>query len=157
MKKLWILLFCSLFFTVSYAQSVVSGKVKDAAKGSGVAYATVSASRDGSVVAAVAADAEGSFSLSIKQSGDYTLEISSVGYQTFTRSISAVGKSIDLGEITLSEGVEVDAVAVTVQKPIVMADAEKLTYSVEDDPEAQSSTLEEIIRKVPQLTIDADG
>ena len=157
MKKLWLLLFCSLCFTVSYAQSVVSGKVKDAAKGSGVAYATVSASRDGSVVAAVAADAEGSFSLSIKQSGDYTLEISSVGYQTFTRSISAVGKSIDLGKITLSEGVEVDAVAVTVQKPIVMADAEKLTYSVEDDPEAQSSTLEEIIRKVPQLTIDADG
>ena len=71
--------------------------------------------------------------------------------------ISAVGKLIDLGEVVLTEGVAVDAVAVTVQKPIVTADAEKLSYSVEDDPEAQSSTLEEIIRKIPQLSIDADG
>ncbi len=157
MKRLWLLLFCLSSIVVANAETLVCGKVKDAVKGSGVAYATISANRDGAVVAAVAADATGNFSLQIKEEGDYVVEISSVGYQTLLREISAVGKLIDLGEMALAEGVEVDAVAVTVQKPIVIADAEKLSYSVEDDPEAQSSTLEEIIRKVPQLTIDADG
>ena len=157
MKRLWLLLFCLSSIVVANAETLVCGKVKDAVKDSGVAYATISANRDGAVVAAVAADATGNFSLQIKEEGDYVVEISSVGYQTLLREISAVGKLIDLGEMALAEGVEVDAVAVTVQKPIVIADAEKLSYSVEDDPEAQSSTLEEIIRKVPQLTIDADG
>ena len=157
MKKLWLLLFCSFSIFAVSAETLVSGKVKDAAKGSGVAYATVSASRDKAIVTAVAADASGNFELRLKEDGDYSVEISAVGYQSATHQVSALGKPIALGEILLSEGVEVDAVAVTVQKPIVTADAEKLSYSVEDDPEAQSSTLEEIIRKIPQLTIDADG
>ena len=157
MKKLWLLLFCSFSIFVASAETLVSGKVKDAAKGSGVAYATVSASRDKAIVTAVAADASGNFELRLKEDGDYSVEISAVGYQSTTHQVSALGKPIALGEILLSEGVEVDAVAVTVQKPIVTADAEKLSYSVEDDPEAQSSTLEEIIRKIPQLTIDAEG
>lgn len=157
MKRLCLLLFCSLSIVIASAETLVRGKVKDAAKGSGVAYATVSASRGSSIVAAVAADASGNFELRLKEDGDYSVELSAVGYQTLVRSVSALGKPIELGEVLLSEGVAVDAVAVTVQKPIVTADAEKLSYSVEDDPEAQSSTLEEIIRKIPQLSIDAEG
>ncbi len=157
MKRLCLLLFCSLSIVIASAETLVRGKVKDAAKGSGVAYATVSASRGSSIVTAVAADASGNFELRLKEDGDYSVELSAVGYQTLVRSVSALGKPIELGEVLLSEGVAVDAVAVTVQKPIVTADAEKLSYSVEDDPEAQSSTLEEIIRKIPQLSIDAEG
>ena len=150
MKKLGLLCLLSLLFGVASADVVVSGVVKDS-KGSAIGYATVAAEQSGAVVAALAAGADGRFELLLKADGDYTVEISSVGYQSATRKISAVGKPIDLGEITLAEGVKVDAVAVTIQKPIVTADAEKLSYSVEDDPEAQSSTLEEIIRKIPQL------
>lgn len=156
MKKLGLLCLLSLLFGVASADVVVSGVVKDS-KGSAVGYATVAAEQSGAVVAALAAGADGRFELLLKADGDYAVEVSSVGYQSATRKISAVGKPIDLGEITLAEGVKVDAVAVTIQKPIVTADAEKLSYSVEDDPEAQSSTLEEIIRKIPQLSIDAEG
>ena len=63
----------------------------------------------------------------------------------------------DAGTIRLRQGVDIDQVTVTIQKPLDTADAEKTTYSVEDDPQAASSTLEEILRKVPQLTIDAEG
>lgn len=156
MKKLGLLCLLSLLFGCVYADVVVRGVVKDS-KGSAIGYATVAAEQSGAVVAALAAGADGRFELTLKSDGDYTVEVSSVGYQSATRKISVVGKPIDLGEITLTEGVNVDAVAVTIQKPIVTADAEKLSYSVEDDPEAQSSTLEEIIRKIPQLSIDAEG
>ncbi len=150
------MMLCSLLVLSASAESIVRGLVKDS-QSKAVGYATVAAEQQGKVVTAVAAGADGRFELTVAKDGDYTVEISAVGYQSEKRKMSAVGKPIDLGEVVLAEGVAVDAVAVTVQKPIVTADAEKLSYSVEDDPEAQSSTLEEIIRKIPQLSIDADG
>ena len=147
---------CSLLVLTASAESIVRGRVKDSA-GNAVGYATVAAEQAGKVVSALAAGADGRFEITLQNNGNYTIELSAVGYQSVTREISAVGEPIELGDVVLSEGVAVDAVAVTIQKPIVIADAEKLSYSVEDDPEAQSSTLEEIIRKIPQLSIDADG
>ena len=139
------------------AKTTLLGKVVDATSRKEVGYATVALLRDTTIVAAVAARADGSFLLETEQSGKMTLEVSSVGYNTHKQQVEAANKRIDLGEIALTEGVAVDAVNITVQKPIVTADAEKLTYSVEDDPEASTSTLEDIIRKVPQLSLDASG
>lgn len=139
------------------AQTVFRGKVNNSAKGEGVGYATVAALRESTIAAAVAANANGEFELTVKEEGHYTIEVSAVGFTASRLEAEATGKTVDLGEIALTEGVAVEAVAVTVQRPIVTNDAEKLTYSVEDDPEATTSTLEEIIRKVPQLSIDGEG
>lgn len=144
-------------FVVANAQTTLLGRVVDSATKRGVGYATVALLRDTTVVSAVAARADGAFSLETKAQGEMVLEVSSVGYNAVKRQVNVVGAEVDLGDVAIAEGVEVAAVAVTVQKPIVTADAEKLTYSVEDDPEASTSTLEDIIRKVPQLSLDADG
>lgn len=155
--KYLTLLYCLVAGCVTAAaQPAVTGRVVDTDRRP-IAYATVALLRDTIPSTAVASDLEGRFRLAPKTTGDYRLSISSVGYSTYTQSITVTSESLDLGEIALVEGVEVDAVVLTVQKPIVTTDAEKLAYSVEDDPEAQSSTLEEIIRKVPQLSIDAEG
>lgn len=138
------------------AQTTIIGTVRDAA--APVAYATISVQHGQTVEKAVAANEKGEFSIQGIKAGTYTVEASMVGYAPFTKEITVADKGeIDLGEITLREGVAVEAVAVTIQKPIVTADAEKISYSIEDDPESNSSTLEEMIRKVPQLSIDADG
>ncbi|MBR3678271.1 MAG: outer membrane beta-barrel protein [Alistipes sp.] len=153
------LLVIALLFSVfaASAQTTLLGKVVDGNKKVGVGYATVALLRDTVIVSAVAARNDGTFSLDTKEQGEMVLEVSSVGYTTAKQSVKVAGKYVDMGEIAITEGVEVDAVAVTIQKPIVTADAEKLTYSVEDDPEASTSTLEDIIRKVPQLSLDAEG
>lgn len=156
MKRIILVTLLSIVAFAVHAQALVSGEVKDKS-GNGISYATVSIlSREG-VVTAAASDDKGVFKLNVKKAGTFALEISAVGYQTLYRRVDIASKPVKVENIVLNDGVQVDAVAVTVQKPIVTADAEKLSYSVEDDPEAQSSTLEEIIRKVPQLSIDADG
>ena len=147
----------ALLLTLSAAaQTTVTGRVVDTSA-EPVGYATVAVLRGATPVTAAAADAEGGFTLTVKEAGDYFLAVTMVGYEPHARPLRAEGKPIDLGEIAIKEGVRVEAVVLTVQRPIVTADAEKLAYSVEDDPEAQTSTLEEIIRKVPQLAIDAEG
>ncbi len=151
------LLVCVTAGVSAAAQNVVRGSVKDAAKGEPIPYATVAALCDTVIVKAVAANDKGLFELALPESGEYRVEVSAVGYSTVTKGVKADGKPLDMGEIALNEGVAVDAVVLSVQRPIVTNDAEKLSYSVEDDPEAQTSTLEEVIRKVPQLSIDAEG
>ncbi len=94
---------------------------------------------------------------SAEAAGDYRLQITMVGYNPETQPVTLRTAATDAGTIRLRQGVDIDQVTVTIQKPLVTADAEKTTYSVEDDPQAASSTLEEILRKVPQLTIDAEG
>jgi hypothetical protein len=116
-----------------------------------------SATLASTAVAAVAADAQGRFELSAEAAGDYRLQITMVGYNPETQPVTLRTAATDAGTIRLRQGVDIDQVTVTIQKPLVTADAEKTTYSVEDDPQAASSTLEEILRKVPQLTIDAEG
>lgn len=156
MKRFLLILLAGCSLWRASAQSTVTGRVVDSDH-KAVAYATVALMRDSIPATAVASDSEGRFRLTPKHTGEQTLTISSVGYATHISRLTIGTEPIDVGEITLTEGIEVDAVVLTVQKPIVTTDAEKLAYSVEDDPEAQSSTLEEIIRKVPQLSIDAEG
>lgn len=139
---------------------ILTGTVMDAATDQPAGYATVSLARDSTSnlsLTAVAADAEGRFSITAPGPGDYWLTITSVGYTPCKRAVTVPEQGRSLGRIALTQGVEVGNVVIEVQKPLVMSDAEKTTYSVEDDPQATTSTLDEIIRKVPQLSLDGDG
>lgn len=138
--------------------NTLTGTVTDSASGKAVGYATVSLQRDSAtVVNAVAADTDGRFSLKAPETGDYQLCITMVGYTPYKQAVEVPASGKALGKIAITQGVEVGDVVIEVQKPLVMADAEKTTYSVEDDPQASTSTLDEIIRKVPQLSLDGDG
>ncbi|MDE6779149.1 MAG: carboxypeptidase regulatory-like domain-containing protein, partial [Alistipes sp.] len=140
------------------AGNTITGRAVEAADSTqGVGFATVSLLRDSTIVTAVAADGDGRFTIRTAQRGDMSLQITMIGYQTATRAVAVAAGATDVGDIAMEEGVAIDDVVITVQKPLVTSDAEKLTYSVENDPDAASSTLEEIIRKVPQLSLDAEG
>lgn len=139
------------------AQNFIRGRVVEANNSAAIGYATIALLSDSTIIRAVAAREDGYFSIELSKKGPLKVEVSAVGYTTTIKDIVGKGENIDLGDIALSQGVAVDAVNITIQRPIVTADAEKLTYSVEDDPEAATSTLEDMIRKVPQLSLDAEG
>ena len=141
--------------TTSYT---LEGRVVESSTDNSIGYATVALLRaDSTVVTAAAADAVGDFKLSTKEAGTYTLQISSVGYTTLNRSVEIVEERTKLGKVALEQGVDIKEVVVAVQKPLIVADDEKLAYSVEDDPDAATSQLVDIMRKVPQLSVDAEG
>ncbi len=135
---------------------VLRGKIIDRQSKSPVSYATVTLALDHKAVKAEAADASGRFEIAAPAAKGYTLAITMIGYKTFTREID-LETSTDLGTLELDAGVTVEEVIIEVFKPVVKVDAEKMTYSVENDPQASGSTIDEIIRKVPQLSIDGEG
>lgn len=52
---------------------------------------------------------------------------------------------------------ELEEVVVTGKTPLIQAEADKVTYNMTEDASAQTATVIDALRKVPMLTVDADG
>lgn len=55
-----------------------------------------------------------------------------------------------------NKDVELQEITVTASKPLVQSDGATLTYNVDEDPDSKSSSLMEMLRKVPKVTVDAE-
>ena len=143
---------------IAYAQGEckVTGVVVDA-QGETVPYATVGAYEDSNRVALLAADVDGAFTLQLKQGATYRIEITSVGYTPYKQAVQLPAQSkYEMGNLQLQSATELQEVVVVSQKPVIKADAEKITYDVTADPESDGKTLLDMMRKVPMVTVDAE-
>ena len=52
------------------------------------------------------------------------------------------------------DSLELKGVTVTAAKPMVKMEADKMTYDVQADADANSSTVLDMLRKVPMVTVD---
>ena len=134
----------------------VKGVVADVT-GETIPYATMSASQGDKVVRRVAANVDGVFTIELDRGKKYLLTVTSIGYAPFNQEITVpASATYDLGTLTLSADTELDEVVVEAQKPIIKSDAEKITYDVSADPEADNKMLIDMMRKVPMVTVDAE-
>ena len=155
---LLITLVCSSVMAQQTDRYQLEGRAVEASTNKGIGYATIALLKaDSSIVAAVAADATGAFTIAAKEQGRYMLQISSVGYTTHNREVELVEGKTKLGKVAMEQGIDISEVVVAVQKPLIVADDEKIAYSVEDDPDSATSQVVDIMRKVPQLSVDAEG
>lgn len=135
----------------------VVGVVVDSLENEPVPYATLRVDKRGGTEPTLGiSGVDGAFDEKLAEPGVYTLTVSGTGMRQ--RSIEfAVGDSArvcNLGRVALVSGVELEEVSVVAQKPLVKADIDKVTYRVEDDPEALSKTAIQMLRKVPMVTVD---
>lgn len=148
--------------TSAFGQStIVKGLLIDNADQKPLPYATISIANEEvpeKSIKKLATDDKGSFSTNLDE-GKYIMSFQFVGMNESTRKVEIKNgeKSIDLGKIEMSEGsTELDEISVVAQKPLVKVDIDKLTYSAKDDPEAATSTVLDMLRKVPLVTVDGE-
>ncbi|MDH6306236.1 outer membrane receptor protein involved in Fe transport [Parabacteroides sp. PF5-5] len=167
-KKIYSLLLLLFFVTPLFAQTVsqngfiIKGQVVDSLTNETVPYATLSialASTPQTPVKLLACDEDGKFESSLNATGNYIMFLQSIGKsparKTFT--ISENRKTLDLGQIYMQEDNQrLDEVTVVAQKPLVKVEIDKLTYSLEDDPEAVTNNTLDMLRKVPMITVDGE-
>ena len=169
MKEKLFALFWVLFFALPlYAQAdktgsySIKGQVLDSLSNESVPYATLRialAKTPDKPVKLLACDVDGKFQAPLSSAGKYIISMQSIGKapaeKTFT--ISDKQRNLDLGKLYMQEDNQrLGEVTVTAQKPLVKAEIDKLTYSLEDDPEAQTNNTLEMLRKVPMVTVDGD-
>ena len=140
----------------------VKGVLVDSLSKESEPYATIriafSKNPEKPVQLAITSD-NGKFNEKLKEPGNYIILFSSVGKKPVQRSFTLTEKSptADLGTILISEATEMlKGVEVVAQKPLVKAEIDKVTYSIEDDPDSKTNSTLEMLRKVPLVTVDGE-
>lgn len=124
------------------------------AGGQPVPLATVALlNKDKKIVAHTVCREEGSFVLHAPEAGDYVLQVSSVGYERGSFALAVHGGEQDLGAFTLTEGIGIEEILVK-GRPMISSQVDRIIYDVTQDTTAATSTAQQIIEKLPFVTID---
>ncbi len=148
------------FVSSSAANLTVKGHVIDS-QGNPEAYATIRIFAAGDTLKAAAlgvVDEQGDFSQSLPNAGAYTLNITSVGKAPVTREFKLVAPGYDFGTITMADNAaELGEVVVEMRKPLVKKEIDRIGYDVQADDDSKTANLSDMLRKVPMVTVEADG
>ncbi|MDH6313396.1 outer membrane receptor protein involved in Fe transport [Parabacteroides sp. PFB2-10] len=167
-KKLMTLLLALCCATSLFAQPAsvssftVKGQVIDSLSNESVPYATMKfalAASPQQAVKMLATDDDGKFEAILNAPGDYVVTIQFVGKLPAEKkfTLTANDKTKNLGIVYMAENTQqLEQVTVTAQKPLVRVDIDKLTYSLEEDPESKVNNTLEMLRKVPMVTVDGE-
>ena len=161
MKRFTLLLIAFLAGLSASAQEIrtVQGVVLDSLtrQGEPAAILQFFKADDASKPVAFTTTAEdGTFSHTFTVKGDYYLLFDNMGRKQVRRDFTINGHEvIDLGEILVQDAAEVlKAGTVVAQRPLVKMEVDRMTYNVEDDVDSKTSTVLDMLRKVPMVSVD---
>lgn len=162
MKKTFLiaaLLSCSIFATAQVAGDyTIHGVVQDSLSQQKEPYATVRLFRkgEGKPLVVATTDARGKFTLHYTKPGTYILQTAIIGkLPTKKELVLDADKVVELGTIlTQDAGKSLPTAEVVAARPLVKSQIDRLVYSMSDDPDAQTNTMLEMLRKVPLVTVD---
>ena len=161
---LWMLMVSGLTAAQNTATSSfqVKGILLDSLTQEGEPYATIKIVKKEAPARALkmmVTDMKGKFQEKVPGSGNFVMTITSIGRNPIVKpfSVKPGEKLMDFGTLYISDASnELGQVEVVAQKPLVKADIDKIEYNVQDDPDAQSNSVLEMLRKVPLVTVDGE-
>ncbi len=99
-------------------------------------------------------DPSGRFIIENAPEGTYKIVLSRLGCQTKEYDITVNSSGTELGELILEEGIALQEATITAEKSHISSKVDRLVYSVEDDPEARTSNILHILKKIPYVNVD---
>ena len=166
-RLLLLFFFFALFALESFSQNqliyTIKGVLIDSLTNDSEPYATIKvvskATPDKAVKMAVT-DNRGRFQEKFSApSGEYTMFITSIGKEPIIKDfqLSPEKEVVDFGTLYSVEATnELGTVEIVAQKPLVKVDIDKIEYNIQDDPDSQTNSILEMLRKVPLVTVDGD-
>ena len=152
-------LLCGLALSVScFAQGNIHGTVKDST-GKAVPFATVTLKNkmSNAIVTYTTTADNGTFTLSIPQGQNIdslTVEVRSMGYKSQVKSIIGT----DPVDFVLKASVnQLQAVVIKSSRPVLRVNGDTLSYKVSEFANPQDRTIGDVIKKLPGITVAADG
>ncbi len=141
----------------------IMGTVSDSISGQPLEYATIALYRDGNKtpVTGTTTDPVGKFALNNISQGNYKITIGFIGYRTITlKNIEIKQKNdvIDLKQVFIqSESTNMQSVTVTASANPVENRIDKMVFNADKDISSQVGVATDILKKVPQVSVDVDG
>jgi outer membrane receptor protein involved in Fe transport len=168
MRPLIFIVIIQVFFSIpvsaqSKPNTIISGKVFDKSTREPLEYATISIinKQSGKTITGTVADVKGAFSISNIPFDTYQVNIEFIGYEKTTLDnivLSVEKRSVSIGTIFLSSSTHnLESVTVVGDKPVVENKIDKIVYNVSNDITSQGGAAIDVLKKVPQVTVDIDG
>ena len=160
MKYITLLVSSFLIFAVSaFSQGSVKGTVSDTAAKKVLANATISVvlAKDSSLVSFARSNSQGTFSVGRLENDNYLLMVSYTGFGTYTKAftISAANKDVEAGIIPMTSNADLGAVIVTANPVSIKGDT--VEYNAGSFKTKPNANVEELLKKLPGVTVDKDG
>src|SRR4051812_39971505 len=166
MQKLILLFIINfIFLTAATAQNnnTVTGSIADSISKKPVEYATITLTNAATnkVVNGSTTDSLGYFKITGVDTGLYIISFESIGYTKkilnyFHVSESHIPQTVGIVILQKSNNTLKDVV-VTAQTKLVETKIDKIVYNTENDITSQGGVATDVLKKVPQVSVDADG
>lgn len=164
---LTVLFFALTFFAQAQeeknAEGKITGKIIDSLSGKPIEYATIGLFTIGEnkVVNGTTADDKGDFIMDNVAEGTYKMMIDFMGYKRLEKSNVIISKgtpSIVMGDIKLSsKQTKLKEVEVTTEHSLIENKIDKMVYNVDKDVTSQGGVASDVLKKVPEVSVDVDG
>src|SRR6202012_2304543 len=157
--KFFILLLCGMALSVfCFAQGNIHGTVKDST-GKAVPFATVTLKNKASnaIVTYTTTADNGTYSLSLPQGQNIdslAVEVRSMGYKSQLKSINGTEPVNFVLQVSVNQ---LQAVVIKSSRPVLKVNGDTISYKVSDFSNPQDRTIGEVIKKLPGITVAADG
>jgi ferric enterobactin receptor len=169
MNRFFFVLFLFVFSNDLFAQQIsvvtkaITGKVIDSSTRESIQSATITVINQESkkVIKVVISDEKGAFQIVGINTGIYLIKLECVGYESKRIegiTISDNKPSVQLNEIFLALVQKtLSSIIVVSNKPIIENKIDKIIYNVANDITSQGAVAIDVLKKVPQVTVDIDG
>jgi len=160
-KKLTLtLLLLTTISMATFAQRSIQGKILDKSNEGAIELATVRLLKkaDSTLVMGGLTDSRGSFTLSKVKDGDYLIEVKYLGYKNSFTPVQMEGKNLLLKNIYIEQKEnELAAVEVRGMAAQMNVRGDTIEYNTAAYKLAENAAVEELLKKLPGVTVDADG
>lgn len=160
MKKVFITaLLLSQYF--AHAQSgEIKGKILEQESKLPVVYATVSLSKDGTIVTGELSAEDGSFIIQDIPYGTYDVKIEYIGFKDLDlkATVEANQKKVDLGTVYLEiNSEELQSIEIVAERSTMEQLVDRKVIKVGKDLSTAGATAADIMGNVPSVNVDQDG
>lgn len=167
MKKIILLATYLLMLLTLKAQplagNTIKGIVVDSVSKLPLEYATITLFAKGSkkLVLGTVTDKAGKFSLKEIKDGIYTIKFEFIGYQSFTMDdvlLNTGNAVMTIKDVyLLQQKNSLQNVTVVTQNKLIENRIDKMVFNAEKDITSQSGVATDVLKKIPQVSVDVDG
>ncbi|MDP9041600.1 MAG: carboxypeptidase-like regulatory domain-containing protein, partial [Bacteroidota bacterium] len=156
-----------LSFSTLMSQTVTKGSVQfkisrvvlDSATQQPIEYATISLFEDGSKKAVFGSisDVHGKFSLDVTKTGVFNILVESIGYLPYSINTVALDErhTKNIGKIYLNKkNTQLQSVTVVGSQKLIENKIDKMVFNAEKDLTSQGGVATDILKKIPQVSVD---
>lgn len=161
LSHILILLVSLLAAPSAFAQAIYSVKVRAVEEKTGqpVAFATASVTVKGEKEALkyTLTDDQGYATMTKLKKGSYTFRVEFMGYKSYVREIT-IEKNMDLGTIRMADdAIALDAAQISAVGNPIIVKKDTIEYAASSFKTSDNDMLEELLKKLPGVEVEADG